>query len=141
MAFNEEKHRRMELRKSTGTRVIKQQATVIRRAEYAMSFVCLKCKTSNKRHFNVPPCDYPETMTCPICKEESINLGRNFKAPRKNDLAQWKKIEYLIDHGFYFQKVRPDRSSSDSIPYPRTLAEAKVFVVKYKQYAWKRKTT
>ena len=137
MAFNAEKNRRMELRKSTGTRVIKKPTIAIGGAEYAMSFVCLKCKTSNKRHFNSPPCDYPRTMTCPVCKEQAVNLGRNFKAPRKNDVAQWKKVEYLIEHGFNFQKIRLDSNSLKSIPYPRTLAEAKVFVVKYRQYAWK----
>jgi hypothetical protein len=137
MAFNEEKHRRMELRKATGTRVIKPPQVLPKGADYAMSFACLNCRTSNKRHFDGYPCDYPKTMLCPVCKGESFNLGRNFKPPRKNDLSQWKKVELLVAHGFLFQKIRLDKDSYDSVPYPKTLAEAKVFVVKYKEYSWK----
>jgi len=137
LAFNEEKHRRMQLRKATGTRIIEPSPAIVRGAEYAMAFACLTCRTSNKRHFDVPPSDYPKTMECPICKSEAFNLGRHFKAPRKTNLAQWKKIEFLIEHGFFFQKIRIDKNSYESVPYPRTLAEAKVFVKRYEKFAWK----
>ena len=137
MAFNEEKYRRMELRKATGTWVIKAPKPPLNGADYTMAFACVACRTSNKRHFIGPPCDYPSSIECPVCKSEAVNLGRNFKAPRKNDASQWKKVEYLIEHGFFFQKIRPIKGSYESIPYPKTLAEAKVFVVKYKQYARK----
>ena len=105
--------------------------------EYAMSFACFKCKTAHKRHFEAAPCDYPNSMECPICKELAINLGRHFKVPKKSDLAQWKKVKYLVDHGFVFQKIRPEKNSYESVPYPKTLAEAKEFVVKYKKWAIK----
>ena len=122
MAFNEEKYRKMELRKATGTRVIKAPKPPLKGADYTMAFACVACRTSNKRHFIGPPCDYPSSMECPVCK---------------NDASQWKKVEYLIEHGFFFQKIRPIKGSYESIPYPKTLADAKVFVVKYKQYARK----
>ncbi len=104
---------------------------------YSMSFACFKCKTAHKRHFDAMPCDYPDSIECPICREPAINLGRHFKAPKKSDLAQWKKVKYLVEHGFLFQKIHLDPNSHESVPYPETLAEAKEFVVKYKKWAIK----
>jgi len=103
--------------------------------EYAMSYACLNCKTAHKRHIDGDPIAYPLIMECPICKEKMYNVGRHFKAPKKSDSAQWKKIRFLIAHGFLFQKIRPNPNSSESIPYPDTLEEAKEFVIKYKKWA------
>lgn len=103
--------------------------------EYSMSYACLSCKTAHKRHFEDGPSAYPLKMKCPICKGTTYNLGRHFKAPKKSDGAQWEKVAFLIRHGFLFQKIRPDPSSSESVPYPKTLKEAKDFVVKYKEWA------
>ena len=69
------------------------------------------------------------------CGGVTYNLGRHFKAPKKSDIAQWKKVAYLVHHGFYFQKIRPIKNSYCNVSYPSTLAEAKVFVKKYKKHA------
>jgi hypothetical protein len=58
-------------------------------------------------------------------------LSRRFKPPAKSDLAGWRKVEYLVHHGFYFQSFGFAR-------YPKTLAEAREFVKKYKQHAMRR---
>ena len=63
------------------------------------------------------------------------HVGRNFKAPKKSDQKQWMKIQFLISHGFLFQKIRPNGINNDSIPYPDTLEEAKEFVLLYAKYA------
>ena len=134
--MDEEKQRRMTLRRETGTRKLPTPQEKYIGPEYAMSFACFTCRTAQKRHFEADPCDYPNTMECPICKDQMINLGRHFKAPKKSDLNQWKKVKYLVNHGFIFQKIRVDENSYESIPYPKTLSEAKEFVVKYKKWAW-----
>ena len=103
--------------------------------EYAMSYACLSCKTAHKRHVEGAPSEYPLKMECPVCKGTTFNLGRHFKAPKKSDDAQWKKVAFLVEHGFLFQKIRPFPNSYESVPYPKTLAEAKEFVVKYKKWA------
>lgn len=72
---------------------------------------------------------------CVSCGGVTYNLGRHFKAPKKSDVTQWKKVVYLVHHGFYFQKIRPIKNSYFSVSYPSTLAEAKVFVKKYKKHA------
>lgn len=103
--------------------------------DYSKSYVCLTCRTANKRHVEGTPSDYPLTMSCPICNDTMFNVGRHFKAPKKSDNAQWKKVGFLIAHGFLFQKIRPNPNSYESVPYPDTLEEAKEFVVKYKDWA------
>ena len=139
MAFNkkEEKNRRMELRKSTGTRIITPPVVPAynRGPEYAMSFVCFNCRKSFKRHYDGPPCDYPNKTTCLECKGVAVNLGRNFKAPKKSDTKQWKKVKFLVEHGFLFQKIKLQSDDYDTVPYPETLEEAKKFVIKYKAWA------
>tara|TARA_Y100000296_G_scaffold62043_1_gene72002 strand:- start:505 stop:912 length:408 start_codon:yes stop_codon:yes gene_type:complete len=103
--------------------------------KYSMAFACLNCKSTFQRSFLEAPCDYPLHSQCASCGGVTYNLGRNFKAPKKLDTAQWRKVAYLIQHGFYFQKIRPSKNSYYSVPYPSTLAEARVFVKKYKKYA------
>ncbi|TRY28770.1 hypothetical protein FM019_20480 [Aliiglaciecola sp. M165] len=102
-----------------------------------MAFACLHCRTSNMRHFDLAPSEYPLSGECPVCKNKTFNLGRDFKPPKKSNEAQWKKIEFLIEHGFQFQKVRLVPTEMESVAYPKTLTEAKEFVVKYKKWAIK----
>ena len=130
-----DKQSRMELRRKAGYRDLPKPQVSYQGPEYSMSFACCDCKTSNMRQFNLAPCDYPRTIECPVCKGVAVNLGRHFKPPKKSDAAQWKKVEYLIEHGFIFQKIRTIKNSYDSVPYPETLAQAKEFVVKYQKYA------
>ncbi len=134
--MDNQKQRRMELRRENGTRKLPTPKEKYLGPEYAMSFACFSCRTAQKRHFDATPNDYPKTMECPICKDTMINLGRHFKAPKKSDLNQWKKVKYLADYGFVFQKIRINKNSYESIPYPKTLSEAKEFVIKYKKWAW-----
>lgn len=71
-------------------------------------------------------------MSCPICKGGAFNFGRHFKPPKKSDNAQWKKIEYLVEHGFVLQTIYEQREDFGcyKVSYPKSLAEAKYFVVK-----------
>ena len=110
---------------------------MVKGPEYAMSFACFKCQKSFKRQYDAIPKDYPKELPCPECKGSAINLGRNFKPPKKADNKQWVKVKYLVDHGFMFQKIRTGVHSHDTVPYPSTLKEAKAFVIKYKEYAIK----
>jgi hypothetical protein len=64
-----------------------------------------------------------------------LKCGWHFKAPKKTDKRQWGKIRFLLEHGFGFLKIRLGKNSNKSIAYPKTLAEAKNFEQKYKDYA------
>lgn len=102
---------------------------------YNMAFACLDCRKSFKRGFDLSDGN-PKVLTCPECGGNSYNFGRHFKAPKKSDLKQWKKIQYLFENGFRFQKIRKGPGHHDVVPYPETLEEAKDFVIKYKRYAF-----
>jgi len=64
-----------------------------------------------------------------------IELSRDFLAPKKSNIAQWKKVAYLIEHGFLFQHVYKHAYGGAWVEYPKTLNEAKGFVEKYKRWA------
>jgi len=95
-----------------------------------MSYACLDCRKSFKRSLEKPVRD-PEVMVCPNCGSDAFNFGRHFKSPKISDKKQWDKIRFLFDHGFRFQKIRPTKNSVVSVSYPKSLAEAKEFVVTY----------
>jgi len=40
--------------------------------------------------------------TCPQCKGSLESMGLDFKAPPKDDLAQWKKVRILAEHGYRY---------------------------------------
>lgn len=101
---------------------------------YTVSFACLNCRKAFKREVDFTQTQ-PLTLSCHNCPGTAYNLGRHFKVPKRTDLRQWQKIEFLLKHGFRFQKIRTGNNHHDTVPYPQTLAQAKEFVLKYKQYA------
>lgn len=104
---------------------------------YNMAFACLDCHKSFKRGFNLAE-EYPVTLTCPNCGGNAHNLGRHFKAPKRTDKKQWAKVQFLLEYGFFFQKIYDNSNAGELVPYPDTLEQAKEFVVKYKAYAVQR---
>lgn len=123
------------LRWDSGTRKPEPASAALHGPDYAMSYACLDCKTAHKRHVEGSPVEYPKRMPCPICKNEMFRVGRNFKPPKKSDARQWEKVNFLISHGFLFQKIYDEGLNGMSVPYPDTLEEARDFVVKYAEYA------
>lgn len=136
--MSKDKQHKMALRRDAGYRRPREVKEKIRGPEYAMSFACFECKTAHKRHFDSSPCDYPRSMACPVRNSKMVNLGRHFKAPKKSDEAQWKKVKFLVDHGFVFQHIYELREDGGhyKVEYPKTLSEAHEFIVKYEEQAW-----
>lgn len=90
---------------------------------YLFPHVCFQCRKSFKK----PAAEQPRL--CPQCAGETVMLSRKFSAPKASDLEQWKKVEFLVAHGFVFQSIREPNGLS--VSYPSTLADAKAFVAKY----------
>ncbi len=128
-----DKQARMKLRRKAGYRDLPKPQVKL----CLLLVVNVKPHTCANSILNHVPCQYPKVIECPVCKGVAVNLGRHFKPPKKSDTAQWKKVEFLIEHGFVFQKIRLIKNSYESVPYPETLAQAKEFVVKYETYAVK----
>jgi hypothetical protein len=79
-------------------------------------FACLPCRYTGKL-----PQRLDEPPRCPHCHSGMIDLGKDFKAPRRQNLAQWRKVTLLADAGITFDSC----GCSGPGPRPRTLAEAK----------------
>ena len=53
-------------------------------------------------------------------------MGRAFKAPKKSDDDQWKKVERLWRAGFRFH---PNTGWRDAEPYPDLLRDVEQFIL------------
>lgn len=96
-------------------------------------FVCFSCRKQFERNW-----DFKANFSkCPECGAITIRYDHKFRVPKRTDDAQWKKIEFLRDHGFYFQRVYDviDEGTFRYADYPNDLNEAKEFVKKYQKYA------
>jgi len=98
-------------------------------------YVCVKCRSSLKR----PDEKNIFFRTCVICGENAVKVDVRFRPPKKTDDKEWQKIEFLFQHGFYFQKVYRQVQSGVylRISYPLDLKAAKVFVVEFQKQALK----
>jgi predicted nucleic acid-binding Zn-ribbon protein len=85
--------------------------------------VCCRCQKSFKKPVSFSP------RVCPQCGDELVQLSRKFKVPRARDREQWEKVQFLLEQGFRFYSVYERTEFGEvRVSYPRTLAEAKLFV-------------
>jgi hypothetical protein len=99
-AMNDEKYRRMELRKANGTREVKPivSPSYHRGPEYLIAHACFPCRKS----FKMLPLESDKAHKCPDCEGLVYEMGRSFTAPKKTDIKQWKKVYGLYVEGFRF---------------------------------------
>jgi hypothetical protein len=45
----------------------------------------------------------PRQIVCPDCTQPMVDMGLDFKAPRKDDKKAWSVMRALHDHGFDFR--------------------------------------
>jgi hypothetical protein len=96
-------------------------------------FTCFECRCTFKREFERDLL----LRKCPTCKNDALMMDIRFRPPKKRDDKQWKKVEFLVSHGFFFQKIyRREGPVSYREKYPSTLEQAKEFVVKYRDQAF-----
>ena len=114
------KSERMEIRKEIGNRSIPGPSVppTHRGPDYLTAHACFHCRKSWKLSEN-------SAAICPQCAEPAHFMGRAFKAPKKSDLEQWKKVERLWSAGFRFF---PNTGWRDVEPYPEHLRDVEEFV-------------
>lgn len=95
--------------------------------------VCLKCK----RALNLGTySDNFRESNCPECGEKMTFVSHHFRPPKRIDTIKWKVADFLISRGFKYHHIF-DEEHSSYVPYPERIKEAKIFVEKYKDQAWK----
>lgn len=100
MSTPKEKQRRMELRKGIGNRIITppNPPPYHRGAPYLVPHACFSCRKS----FRLSVDSGDAEKVCPECSGTLYEMGRNFRAPKKSDAQQWKKVKRLYEAGFRF---------------------------------------
>lgn len=79
-----------------------------------------------------------EASPCPECSGETHTVSNRFRPPAKESDKKWEVIELLINNGFAYHHVYANVARFDrgvEIDYPETMAEAKAFIIKYKDQA------
>jgi hypothetical protein len=102
-----------------------------------MPCVCFNCRKSFKR-----PREFGNEgrrAECPACHGSSIALHPHFKAPRSSNLKQWKKVQFLVENGFYFSPLVDQGNGNAVVSYPKTLQEAPIWVKKWAHLSEKRR--
>ena len=98
--------------------------------EQLVPFVCVPCRKSFKRPIALP------RSPCPDCTGETTKLAEKFQAPKRRDDEGWEVVAFVLAHGFRYHSERVYETGGNSWqnvphPYPRTMAEAREFVVRY----------
>ena len=95
--------------------------------------VCLECYRVENLGLNL------DVEKCPLCSNQMVFINHNFRPPKKTDKKKWELVKFLISEGFPFHHVYQEGKSEylkteldNYVNYPKTLQEAKEFVIKYK---------
>lgn len=99
MTTKEEKARRMEIRKKTGSRVIQPPMPRQKGGGSLEAHACFNCRVSFKVELR------DGLAPCPNCRIPLAPMGRSFKAPKKSNVTQWKKVEKLWLAGIRFPTI------------------------------------
>ncbi|KAA9001095.1 hypothetical protein FJU30_07510 [Affinibrenneria salicis] len=94
---------------------------------WLLPHVCFICRKAYRK----PPA--VAARRCPQCGGAMTGLSRKFATPARSDIRQWKKVQYLVEHGFFFQSVYrlSEGGGYCKVAYPASLADAREFVRLY----------
>ena len=98
--------------------------------------VCLKCHRVENLGTDLTKMHIGK---CPLCSNDMIFVNHKFRPPKKTDKKGWELVKFLIAEGFPFHHIYQEgksefyKTSKDNyVSYPKTIEEAKEFVIKYK---------
>ncbi len=97
---------------------------------YKVPFTCFGCLKTFKRPYDKETTE----RICPHCGGKAVRMDIRFRPPKRSDDKAWKKVIFLAQHGFYFQKIYRMTSPGayQRVRYPSSLGEAKKFVKVFK---------
>lgn len=120
MTTKDEKQRRMQIRRDTGSRVVPEPRPRPKGPDYLVAHACFVCRKSFKRALEAD-----RDPVCPECGGAIHAMGRSFKAPKKGDTEQWRKVQALYANGFRFFSYR---SFPDAPQLPERSRDVEAFL-------------
>lgn len=73
---------------------------------YKPHYACFSCRKTFKRRLlsDITECDQvaSKEAKCPECGSLMANMGKDFKAPKKEAIKEWKQLELLYSVGITF---------------------------------------
>jgi hypothetical protein len=111
----------MERRRAIGNRDLPEPYVppYHRGPDYLVAHACFDCRKSWKIELREGA-----DPVCPQCASPLHEMGRAFKAPKKSDAEQWKKVEALWWAGFRFWS----NWSTEVEPLPGRLRDVEDFI-------------
>ena len=98
--------------------------------KYLMQHACFSCRKAFKQYIDflpeVPPRPAP---VCPQCEGQMREMGRAFKAPKQDDVKQWRKVESLVSNDITFHSY----GSHGYGRFPQVLREVAPFIEKVRR--------
>lgn len=92
--------------------------------------ICLNCRIT--KNLGTDYNDFHEA-NCSQCGTPMVFVNHSFRPPKKADAKGWEVVKFLVNHGFKYKHIsHPEENGYAS--YPKTMKEAKEFVIKYKIY-------
>jgi hypothetical protein len=112
---------------------------------YKLHYACFDCRKTFKQPFRLEP-NFKITSRgkvqqtggiivpvgseqCPECKKPMQQMGRDFKAPKQNNIKQWEKVRQLANAGFRYFSCGCDGPGTR----PRHLREVPEFLHQNRQ--------
>jgi len=96
--------------------------------------MCLNCRKVFKQGTDF---ENIRKSKCPDCSQLMIQMNHRFRAPKRTEISKCKTVEFLIQHGFFYQYLIGKEGQKSYVPYPEQMRDAKAFVIKYKDQALK----
>jgi hypothetical protein len=84
--------------------------------QYKNKFACFDCRKSFrsrphgawKQEKDGCKWDGKTPPTCPDCGKPMVNMGLDFKPPKRSDVEQWEKVRRLYENGVTFHSCGCD---------------------------------
>ena len=69
-------------------------------AYYSLPLACFRCRKAFKKTLQPHPPTLLQEIPCPQCGRALAFVGRYFKAPPRQNIKQWRKVELLYENGW-----------------------------------------
>jgi hypothetical protein len=73
----------------------------------------------------------PREIVCPECGKPMVDMGLDYKAPRKRDIGAWEILRTLYQHGFTFHSC----GCSVGVIPPRTPREVPEWIARHRRHS------